>query len=118
MTFYISYCIEYNRILPAIILEGRQSIAATKDKTGFEVKAYFDAEIAKVVDGVLPYKMETETGNLACYFSLKQVGAGIEQYQLFVRPNFLAFNSDIILKISTFINEGLFEKDILQGQLK
>lgn len=114
MILNISYCIEYNRVIPAIILEGRQTIVATKNKTGFEVKEYFDAEIAKVVDGVLPYKMETELGNLVCYFSLKQVGTGIELYQQFTRMNFAAFSDEITAKISNFITINGFEQDVLQ----
>lgn len=118
MTFYISYCIEFNRVIPAIVLESRQLIAAIKNKSGFEVKAYFDAEISKVIEGVIPYKIEIESGNLAAYFSLKQVAAGSELYQLFVRPNFLAFSSLINTKITTFINDGGWKQDLLQGELK
>ena len=42
---------EYRRIIPAILIDKRDAIPAISNKTGFEIKAYTDREVAKV-DGV------------------------------------------------------------------
>lgn len=117
MTFYATYLIEYSRVLAGIILEGRQSLAQTKDKTGFEVKAFFDSEINKVTTNVVPYKIETEQGNLAAYFSVLTDGIAGQQYQLFIRPSFAAYALQLSLFISNFIGNGSWKADILQGEL-
>lgn len=117
MTFYATYIQEYSRVIAAIILEGRQSFAQTKDKTGFQVKAFFDSESNKVVEGVVPYKIQTVDGNLVAYFSVLTSGLSAQQYQLFIRPSFAQFSGQINQFISNFIGNGSWTADILQGEL-
>lgn len=116
MNFYISYCVEFNRVIAGIVLESRQNITAIKNKSGFEVKAFFDNEIDKVGSDVLPYKMETETGTLAAYFSLRVTGTAAVLYQLFIRHNFAEFATEISGFISNFISNGSYKSDILEGE--
>lgn len=118
MTFYKSYLIEYKRVISGIILESRQLLPVTKNKTGFETEAYVNLEIEKVTDNVIPYKLETITGNLAAYFSLSVNGTVAAQYQLFIRPAFVQFSGAISDFISNFIISNEWNTDILQGELK
>lgn len=116
MALYATYLIEHSRVLSGIVLEGRQSFAQTKDKTGFEVKAFIDSESAKVVSNVLPYKIEVDEGNLVAYFSILVNGVAASRYQVFVRPSFNRFSDGISSFISNFIGNGSWIPDILQGE--
>lgn len=113
MEFFISYNIEYNRVLSGIILENRQAITQTKDKTGFQVKTFIDGQIGLVDDTTIPYILETAQGNLAAFFSLKVVGVEASTQQLFIRKNFAQFGDDISLKISSFISTNDWRTDLL-----
>lgn len=113
MNFYISYCVEYNAVLSGIILENRQAIASTKDKTGAEVKTFIDSQIALIADTVIPYIIETDNGNLVAFFSLKITAGVATVLQLFIRNNFTDFQSAISQEISNFINHGNWRTDIL-----
>ena len=58
---------EYYRIIPAINIEARGSIAVIKNQIGSVIKAYNDTEISKIQSDVLFYKIETTDGVLAGY---------------------------------------------------
>lgn len=113
MEFFISYCVEYNRVLSGIILENRQGIPAIKDKSGFQALAYVDEQIAAVTDTVIPYIIETAAGNLAAYFSLQVTNGVAVLLQYYARPNFAQFETEISLKLSTFIESNDWNTDIL-----
>lgn len=120
MTFYIQYTGEHSRVIAGVVLESRQIIAATKNKSGFEVMDFFNIEIQKVTGDVIPYIVETETGSLAAYFSVKVTGVGDQSvgalYQLFIRPNFQGLTTDINGKIGSFIFNRDWRRDILFGE--
>jgi len=113
VNFYISYNVEYARVLSGVILENRQGIAQTKDKTGFQVKSFIDDQIALVDDSVIPYIMETAQGNLVAFFSLKMTGEAVSLLQLFIRANFIDFQAQITAKIDTFILSNEWHTDNL-----
>lgn len=118
MTFFVQYAEEYSRVIAGIVLEVRQTLDATKNKSGFEVFDFYTSEIEKVMEDVIPYKLETESGNLAAYFSVKVTGNGGALYQKFVRPNFRQFDIDISQKINSFIFNNDWKQDFLFGELK
>lgn len=113
MDFFISYNAEYFRVLSGVILENRQAIASTKDKTGAEVQAYIEEQIDLVDASVIPYIMEITTGNLAAFFSLKVTAGVASVFQLFIRGNFADFQGAITENISIFINNGDWRIDLL-----
>lgn len=117
MIFFIQYAEEYSRLIAAIVLESREVIRLVSGKGGFAVYDFFNEEIAKVTDNVVPYKLETETGSLVAYFSVKVTGNAGQLYQTFIRPNFQQFTGDINQKISNFIFNGYWKQDFLQGEL-
>ena len=116
MTFrFIYQPSEFTRIIPAILIDARASIPAIKNQVGSVIKTYTDAEVAKVVDYVLFYKIETTDGVLAGYYSLSIRLNGnhavLLQYQL--RPSFSSFVTQISAQINTFINNGSWKQDYL-----
>lgn len=117
MIFFIQYAEEYSRVIAAIVLESREIIRLIAGKGGFEVYDYFNEEIDKVTDGIVPYKIESETGSLVAYFSVKVTGNAGQLYQTFIRPNFQQFADDINQKIAIFIFNGYWKQDFLQGEL-
>jgi len=117
VNFYIQYAEEYARVIAAIVLESRQLIPAIKNKSGFEVMDYFNVEIEKVTNQVVPYKIEAENGSLAAYFSVQVTGVGGGLLQKFIRPNFAQFQAIINMEISSFIFNGSWKNDFLFGEL-
>lgn len=102
------------RVIPAILIDSRSNIPAIKNKIGSAIKAYTDAETSKVTGTVIFYKIETELGVLAGYFSLQTATNGtatILQYQ--IRPSFAQFNTEIQGLINTFIQANEYGKDYL-----
>lgn len=102
---------ECNRVIPAVVLDSRSTIPALKGAGGFAVKAYTDAEVAKIVDGVAFYKLETEAGNLAAYVAINGSNGTVVTYQ--IRPAFQSLSANILNQISNFINGSSWRFDVL-----
>lgn len=106
---------EFYRIIPAVCIDARANIPAIKNAVGAVIKAYTDAEAAKITDDVLFYKVETTEGVLAGYFSLKIINGGtvatILQYQ--TRISFSTYVTQISSQITNFINNGSWKQDYL-----
>lgn len=116
MTFRLIYQpSEFSRIIPAICIDNRANIPAIKNAIGSVIKTYTDAEVAKIVDEVLFYKVETTEGVLAAYFSLKIIKGGtvatLLQYKN--RASFSVYVTQISSQITNFINNGNWKQDYL-----
>jgi hypothetical protein len=115
---------ESNRIIPAVLIDKRAAIPEIKNQVGSIIKAYTDARAALVTEDVLFYKIETDLGNLAGYFTLKVVRyisepellpvyvALLQATQL--RPAFEQFSGTISGLISNFITQSEWSEDYLQ----
>lgn len=113
MTFRIIYASEYNRIIPACIIDSRKFIPDVLNKSGSVVKAFVDVEIAKIKAGVLPYKIETMDGNMVGFFSVKLDNGTADIYQRIIRPAFRSFDLEISQLIATFISSNEYIADQL-----
>lgn len=115
MSYRIIYNEDYKRVIPAVIIDSRQNIAAIKTAGGYEVKEYTDSQVALITDTVIPYKIETDKGNLVSYFNLSvsdnPKSASLLNAQL--RPAFIQFNSEISVIISNFIISNNWQQDYL-----
>lgn len=114
MTFNITYNQEYKRVIPAVLIDGRGAIPTIQAAGGYEVKAYTDSQVALVTNTVIPYKIETDGGNLAGYFNIQAKSATrgvLQTYQL--RPAFKQFDSQILGIITNFISSNEWIEDIL-----
>lgn len=105
---------EFQRVIPAVLIDSRASIPAIANQTGAVIKAYFDVEVTKANNpqGVLFFKIETiknknqtADGVLVGYFSLAIKGFGVSAtlYQFQLRPAFQQFSTQISAEIAIFI---------------
>ena len=106
MTFKITYCENYTRLMRGVLIDSQFNIPAISNKLGSVIKDYTDKEVEKVVGNVIPFRIETNDGNLAGYFTIKVVGVDVSLFQKQLRPSFVKFNDNISILISTFITNG------------
>lgn len=115
MTYKIVYCQEPNRVIPSVLIDARASIPEIANQIGVTIKAYTDAKVALVTATVISYRIETEEGNLAGFFSLQVIlgskTASIQQFVL--RPAFEQFLATISGLINTFITNNQWQADYL-----
>jgi hypothetical protein len=105
---------ECNRIIPAVLIDKRASIDEIKNKAGSIIKAFTDQQVSLVTDTTIFYKIETDQGNLAGYFTLQVIRTGVVailQYEL--RPAFVEFDLEISGLISNFIRDASYQQDYL-----
>ena len=111
--YRLIYDIDYSRIMPAVIIDARASIPAITNQIGSVIKAYTDAEVAKVTSKVVPYKIETDQGVLVGYFTIRVIVGFGSLYQYQLRPAFVQFNTVISQEISNFIASDDWKFDFL-----
>jgi hypothetical protein len=118
---------EYQRIIPACLIDSRATISALANKIGSDIKAYCDIEVNKVKnnENVLFFKIETvdlpntenlkmEDGVLAGYFSLVALGfVKVIMFQRQIRPNFTFLDAQISVEINNFITSGRWRQYVL-----
>lgn len=113
MTFDLIFEQDYTRIIPAVINDSWSIIPQTKMQFGSVIKSYSDSQLALIVPGVLPYRIESNEGNLAGYMAL-QVNNNVATVLLFqLRPGFVALTNQISQNIGTFIQSNLWLNDML-----
>ena len=85
------------------------------NKIGNDILELVSAEVKKVSDNVIFYKIEGDNGVLVGYFSLivNTSNFTAAEYQKNIRPNFINFTTEIQQKINTFILNGDWRFDIL-----
>lgn len=114
---------EYQRIIPACLIDSRATIPAISNAIGSVIKAYVDVEVNNVKNNplVLFFKIETvdlpnsenlklQDGVLVGYFSLKITGTKVVVYQKQIRPSFTFLDAQISVEISTFITGGSWKQ--------
>lgn len=113
MAYYITFCENYNRVIPACIIDSRATIPVIKNETGNIIKAYVDAQLALITDNVLVYRIETELGVLAGYFALEINGNSATVNMKVLRSAFQQFDTQISTNISNFIGNGYWQRDYM-----
>lgn len=115
MDYNISYCIDYKRIMAAVLIDSRGTIPLIANTDGYATKAYCDAQIDLVGEKSLVYIIETDNSNLVGYFIL-QVNSTAESAILIqkqFRPAFQQFSTIISQKISNFITSNEWQDDFI-----
>jgi hypothetical protein len=105
---------DVQRTVSGIIYDSQYTIPSISNKPGIIVKAYADVEIAKIIYDVIPYKIETDNGNLVGYFTLQTNGNKATLLQMQLRSSFSIFNEYILILISDFIISNKWIYDILK----
>jgi len=116
MLYIIKYDPDYKRTIPATIIENRANIPTIKNQIGAVIKTYTDAEVAKVTENVIPYKIFTATtGVLIGFFTilLSNNGQNAVKFQEVLRPAFQPFSNAINEEINIFLSTNEFRQDIL-----
>ena len=105
---------EASRVIMAVLIDKRAAIPDIKNKAGSVVKAFVDTQVSLVTSSTLFYKIETDTGHLAGYFTLQVVRTGVVALLQFeLRAAFEQFNSQITQNINNFIASGQWSMDVL-----
>ncbi len=105
---------DYPRVMQSVLIDKRATIPSIKNKVGSIIKNYCDQIISQVDGNTIFYKIETEDGNLAGFFTIKaasQGSASLFQYEL--RPAFVQFDATISAEIYNFMQSGNWTVDIL-----
>lgn len=105
---------EKNRIVPAVLIDKRAAVTGMANQIGSVIKSITDSQVAIIDETCIFYKIETEGGNLAGYFTLKVIREGtvsLLQYEL--RPPFEQFSSVISGIINNFMVAGKWVYDYL-----
>lgn len=113
MSYRMIYMTDFQRTISGIIIDSQYSIPVISNQVGAIIKQYVDGEINKVVANVIPYKIETENGNLAGYFTLQTDGQFAILLQKQLRPAFQQFDGEISAEITTFIQQNGWKNDFL-----
>lgn len=116
MTIRFIYEPDYQRLIPAILIDARASIPAIANQVGTVIKAYTDAAVAAVTPETIVYKLENaDNGATIGIMTVKtsnmgQIGVlgGVT-----LRPAYESSAADISQQISNFMVENLFKPDIL-----
>lgn len=114
MTYSFIYEDDYNRLMMACIIDARASIPEIKNQVGTVIKAYVDSKVSLVNSNTIVYKIETELGVLAGYFTI-QVNTSNKTAlldQFVVRPAFKNF-TEIKTQIGNFITSNKWQSDYL-----
>ena len=115
MDFNFIYEVDYSRLIPAIVIDSRGQIPEILNMPGSVIKAFADSLVDEIDSSILVYKIETMTGNLAGYFTVKvnPDGSGTRGPSMYLRPAFLQKSTEISAKISNFITNGSYGADHL-----
>jgi len=103
---------ECNRVIPAVLIDARSS-KSIKNQIGSVIKQFTDEQVSMITDECIFYKIETNTGNLAGYFTLKVSGTSVALFQFETRSSFVQFNNTISGQIVNFISSGDWKFDYL-----
>lgn len=107
------YEIEYTKVIPAIIMDSRFTIPDIKNQDGWAAKAYIDKELSMIIAGILPYRLETDNGNIAGYMTLDATKPAVSVQKLQLRPAFQQFLTSIQQQITNFIQTNAYQYDYL-----
>lgn len=113
MKYLLSYLNDFKPIFWGVISDSRINIPAIKDKNGVIIKNYVDYIESWVIQGVLPYKIETNGGNLVGFVGILVYPGPVQILFLQYRPAFIKFQLDINQTISNFIESGSYQFDFL-----
>ena len=111
MTYRVIYDDQWFRTIPSVMIDARAGTPLA-NATGAVMETYIQAQLALIIPGVLTYKIETNSGNLAGVFALNVVGNVATLLFSILRPAFIGDSDNITMEISTFIQGNYFLYDI------
>lgn len=111
---YILYTQDVNQIVAAVNIDARATTMQL-GWNGIEVQAFLDEILSLFTENTLLYKLETELGVLAGYFTLDVIRSKKTAIRssLVLRPAFQINQVDIIAQTDAFITRNDWNDDIL-----
>jgi hypothetical protein len=113
MTYSLSYELDYQRFITAIINDSCGTIPAIAGQDGNAVYAYAQAKISAIIPGVLVYRILGNMTNIAGYVAISVQNGVASILQLQLRPAHQPFLLEISAVIATFISSNAFMQDYL-----
>ena len=114
MIFYLTYEIDFQRVISAVINDSRNTIPATTNQPGMVIYAYAQSQISLVGPGVLVYRIEVaETGVLAGYCLISVQNGVPSVLSIQPRPAFQTFMPQISQIIANFIQNSVYLQDLI-----
>lgn len=115
MNYRFIYTEDFDRIVPAVMIDSRQDFVSLQGKTGFQFKALIDQELAKIYSNTLFYKIESENGSVVGYIMVnintQTLSSTIASFRL--RHCFFLDEINIINQANIFVNNGNCLQDYL-----
>ena len=113
MEFRFIYEFYYAKLIQFVLLDARKT-AFPVVGNGNVLQPLVDAKIALVTPNVIPYRIESDNGVIAGYFTL-EINENIPTLQQSqIRPNFGTYSTQINTDINNFIISNGWRKDYLQ----
>lgn len=113
MTFTLSYELDYQRVVSAVINDSRGTILALRNATGMQIYAYIQSQLVLVTSGVAVYRILAPGGVIAGVVAINTNSGSVGVVFQQLRPAFLQFSDQISQIISIFISENQFLQDVL-----
>lgn len=102
-------------MIPSVLIDARASIPEIANQVGVVIKAYTDSKVGLITGTVIPYRIESEAGNLAGFATLQvsAVTKTVSIQQFVLRPAFRQFLPLISGLFNTFITNNQWQADYL-----
>lgn len=113
MTYSLSYELDYQRFITAIINDSCGTIPAIAGLDGNAIYAYAQAQISAIIPSVLVYRILGNSTNIGGYVAIRVQNGVASVLQLQLRPAHQPFLSTISQIINTFIQQNGFLADML-----
>lgn len=113
MTFNCTIELDYGRLIRSVNCDSTAIIPALRGASGNAIEDYNQGQVAQISKTVLVYRVETEQGNLCCFFALQTATSPVLVIFQQIRPAFIQFQQEINQSISNFILDGTFLYDTI-----
>ena len=113
MTYGLTYEIDFQRVMSAVINDSRWTIPVLKDATGTQIYDYIQSQISLIADGVIVYRIVADGGVLAGFVAINTNTGSTGPVAQQLRPAFLQFSDQISQIISKFVSDNQFLQDVL-----
>ena len=114
MSFIIIYSKDYDRVIPAVIIDAREGTPIA-NQIGIVIKAYIDEVLNSITSNSIFYTLSTSDAVLAGYFILTvdKENSTVVLNSILLRPAFQKNITEVTLQINNFIAGNTWKNDYL-----
>lgn len=116
MDVTLIYNEDYDRIVPAVLIDTRITNTFIQGSNGWVINSYVELELQKIASNVLFYRIESALGSLVgyCMIQVNETTLSASILSLNVRNCFNNDKGDVANQINNFITNGTWFQDYLQ----